>query len=223
MKNKIKLFCTCILIAFITITGKTSYAQDEEEETTNEFETRTEFGLSYKAFKKLKFNFAPQLRFDESFSLDKYLFELGAEYKASKLFDLEATYRYVINPRDTKDTEYFNRYSFSATAHKKFDRFESAFRLRYSNDADDENEDEEFLRYKGSVEYNIAKCKFTPSAAIEAFQQLGGDGLYKIRYAAGLDYKLNKKNYIGVSYKFDYYKTEYVNKHILSIGYKIKL
>ncbi len=227
MKYRKKITYAFILATLIAVTGNTSFAQDDEEEETvteNTFETRTELGLSYKLSKKIKLSFAPEFRFDEDCALDKYLFEAGAEYKAAKFLDLEATYRYVINPRDTKDTEYFGRYSFSAIANKKFNRFETAFRLRYSNDNDDESSDEEFFRYKASVEYNIPKCKLTPFIAVEAFQQLGDDsGLYKMRYATGFDYKLFKNNYIGASYKFDYYKTEYLNKHILGIRYKIKL
>ena len=164
----------------------------------------------------------PQFRFDENFSLDKYLFEGEAEYKVAKFLDVAATYRFVVNPRDTKDTEYFNRYGFSATAGKKFGNFESAFRLRYSNYADDDVSDKSFMRYKASLKYDIKDCKLTPFVAAELFQQTDGGNLYKMRYSSGFDYKLFKKNYIGVSYKFDYYNTDYLNKHIISLGYKIK-
>ncbi len=194
----------------------------QAQEVTNEFQTRTELELVYKPVKKLKLTFMPQLRFDENFSLDKYLFEGEAEYKLTKFLDVAATYRFVVNPRDTKDTEYFNRYGFSATAGKKFGNFEPAFRLRYSNYADDDVSDKSFMRYKASLKYDIPKCKLTPFVAAELFQQTDGGDLYKMRYSTGLDYKLFKKNFIGVSYKFDYYNTDYLNKHIISLGYKIK-
>ncbi|NQU53252.1 MAG: DUF2490 domain-containing protein [Bacteroidetes bacterium] len=211
--EKISWIAMVLLFAFTTT---------KAQELENEFQTRTELKLSYKPLKKLKLSFIPELRFDENFSLDKYLFEGGAEYKPVKFLELEATYRFVVNPRDIKDTEYFNRYAFSATAKKDFNRLESAFRLRYSNDADDDITDKEFLRYKARLKYDIANCKITPFVATEAFQQLDGGGLYKMRYSTGLDYKLFKKNYIGVSYRFDYYKNEYKNRHIISLGYKIK-
>ena len=78
------------------------------------------------------------------------------------------------------------------------------------------------MRYKASLDYNIPNSKITPFVAVEAFQKLSDADLYKMRYAAGFDYKLFKKNYIGVDYKFDYYQNEYKNRHILSVGYKIK-
>lgn len=218
MNKKIRIIFACILVVIITIAGKTSTAQEIE----NDFQTRTELELTYKPVKKLKLSFSPQLRFDENFSLDKYLFEGGAEYKAFKFLELGATYRFVVNPRDTKDTEYLNRLAFSATVKKKFGDFEPAFRLRYSNYADDDVSDKSFIRYKASLKYDIPDCKITPFVAAELFQQTDGGDLYKMRYSTGLDYKLFKKNYIGVSYKFDYYNTDYLNKHIISLGYKIK-
>lgn len=215
---KTKIIYTYGLIALLILAGKTSGAQEVE----NEYQSRTEIKLSYKPLKKLKLSFTPEFRFDENFSLDKYLFEGGLEYKPLNFLELEATYRYVINPRDNKDTQYFNRFALSATAKKEFNRFEPAFRLRYSNDADDDITDKEFLRYKASLDYDIPNFKLTPFIAAEAFQQLDWGGLYKLRYSTGFDYKLFKKNYIGLSYKFDYYQNEYRNRHIISLGYKIK-
>lgn len=164
----------------------------------------------------------PQLRFDKDFSLDKYLFETGAEYKALKFLELGASYSFIANPRETKDTEYFNRYALSATVEKEYGRFEPSFRLKYSNYADDDVSDKNFIRYKAALKYNIPDCKISPNVGAELFQQFDEGDLYKMRYSAGLDYKLFKKNYIGVSYKFDYYNKEYTNKHIFSLGYKIK-
>jgi len=214
MKTRITIFILTILL----IVGKNTFAQDTE----NEFQTRTKLDLSFKPFKKFKLNISPEFRFNEDFSLDKYHFEAEAEYKLLKFLELGATYRFVVNPRDTKDTEYFNRYAFSTTAKKEFGRFEPAFRLRYSNYADDDVSDKNFMRYKASLKYDIPDCKITPFVAAELFQNADGGDMYKMRYSTGIDYKLFKKNYLGVSYKFDYYNTEYLNRHIISLGYKIK-
>lgn len=212
-KNRISALALLLLL-LVTTVG----AQDVE----NELQLRTKLDLSFKPIKKVKFTISPELRFDENFSPDKYLFEAGVEYKAFKFLELGATYRFVANTRETKDTEYFNRYALSATAKKEFGRFEPAFRLKYSNYADDDVSDKNFMRYKASLKYDIADCKITPFVAAELFQDFDSGDLYKMRYSAGLDYKLFKKNYIGVSYKLDYYNKDYLNKHIISLGYKIK-
>ncbi len=217
MKTRILIQAFIITAAIFTATVKT-YAQEVE----NQFETRTEVELSFKPLKNLKLTFIPELRFDENLALDKYLFEGEADYKLAKYLSVGTTYRLVVNPRDTKDTEYFNRFGFNITAKKEIGRFEPAFRVEYSNYADDEITDKEFLRYKASVKYDIKNFKLTPFVAAEAFQDLSGSQLYKMRYATGFDYKLFKNNYLGAAYKLDYYNNEYKNKHIFSVGYKIK-
>ena len=218
MKYKNKKIYNFAFIILLLLASTKNQAQEIE----NNFQTRTSAEFSFEPLKKLKLNLIPEVRFDENFALDKYLFEGEAVYKPVKFLSLGATYRFGGNLKDNKDTEYFNRFAFSATAKKEFKRFESAFRLRYTNDADDEVSNEDFLRYKASLKYNVRKSKITPFVGVEAFQRLSDAELYKMRYIAGIDYKLFKKNYLGVSYKFDYYKTEYLNKHIISLGYKIK-
>lgn len=193
------------------------------QEVENEVQTRTSVKASFKPVKKLKISISPELRFDEKFTLDKSLIEGEIEYKAMKFLTLGAAYRFVANQRETKDAEYLHRFAYSATAKKDFNRFETSFRLRYSNYADEEEgEGTEFLRYKIACKYDIPKCKITPFVSAEMFQDLDASALHKMRYAAGANYKLFKKNSIGVSYKLDYYNKEYRNKHIISLGYKIK-
>jgi len=187
----------------------------------NEHQTRTSISLSKKLNKKLKLCISPELRLDENFALDKYQFEAELGYQLIKILSLEATYRFIGNLRDSKDTEYLNRYAISATLKKEFNRFEPSIKINYTDYTDDDDS-KEFLRYKTSVKYNIPKCKITPSFGIEFFQQLNDGDLYKMRYSTGIVYKLCKKNYLGAYYKLDYYLTEAKNKHILGVNYKIK-
>ena len=214
--NYIKSICWLVALLAITNVAKA-------QEVENEFQTRTSVKLSFKPLKKVRFNLSPELRFDENMKLDKSLIEGELEYKAFKFLTLGAAFRYIANQRENKDTEYLSRFSYSATADKKFGDFKADFRLRYSNYADEDDDDAlDFLRYKVSLKYDIPKCKINPFVSAEMFQELSGSSVYKTRYAVGANYKLFKKNYLGVSYKFDYYRSEYKNKHILGIGYKIK-
>ncbi len=195
-------------------------AQDVE----NDFQYRTSFTLNTKLVKKLKLNLSPEMRFDEAFAMDKYLIEAKLAYKPLKFLAVGANYRFIGNIKKDKSTEYLHRFAFSTTFSKDFGRFKPAIRIMYSDYADDdESKDDKFMRYKGKIEYDIAKCKLTPFIGVEAFQQMSDSKLYKMRYSVGADYKLFKKNYLGVSYKLDYYQLEYRNKHIFSLGYKLKL
>lgn len=186
-----------------------------------ETEIRTSFTLSTKPVKDLKLSFSPELRFDDSFSLDKYFLEGKAKYSFSRYLSLIAGYRFYGNERDNKDTEYYSRYELGTKFEKWIWRIESSLKVCYTNNSDDD-EDGKFLRYKAKFKYDIKKCKFTPYLGAEAFHQLNENDLHKMRYFAGVDYKLCKKNFLCFNYKFDYFMNEYKNKHILSIGYKLK-
>ncbi|MCW3804903.1 DUF2490 domain-containing protein [Plebeiibacterium marinum] len=204
-----------IAILFINVIA---FAQDVE----NEYQTRTAFELAFKPVKRVKLSITPEFRFDENYALDKSLIEGEASYKAMKMLTFSGSYRFIANQRETKDTEYLNRYALGASLEKKIKKFETSFRLRYSNYSDDDGEENDFMRYKLSLKYDIPKCKVTPFVAWEVFQQLSNSEMYKNRFALGFDYKLFKKNSVGIDYKFDYYNNEYLNKHIVSIGYKLK-
>ncbi len=191
------------------------------QEVENDFQARTSLSLSTKLSKKLKLSFSPELRFDDSFSIDKTVLEGAASYKLIKNLSLGAAYRFYSNKRETKSTEYYSRYDLSLKYKKSFNRFEPSLKVSYANYSDDDAESD-VLRYKAAVEYDIKKSKFTPYAGLEAFQETSNSELLKMRYFVGSDYKINKKNYININYKFDYFQNEYKNKHIVSIGYKLK-
>lgn len=198
----------------------------DAQEIENDFQYRSSFQLSLKPAKKLKLSFTPELRFNDEFSLSSYLIESELTYKPLKYLYLGGNYRFTINPRDSKETEYNHRFGLSATVKKKFDRFTPALRVFYTNYADDDSEDNSdnnFMRYKLSLNYNIKKCKLTPTIGAELIQQLENNEIYKMRYSANLNYKLFKNNYLSLNYKLDYYIKEYRNKHIISLSYKLKL
>lgn len=205
-------------MAIVTFTQMPLSAQELDSDYQSRLSTTLRFDLT----KDLKLNVTPELRFDDEFTLDKSLLETELEYKALKHLSLSTAYRFVINNRANKDTEYLHRIALGATVKKKIMRFTPGFKLSYSNYADDDVSDKAFLRYKGFLKYDIPNCKLTPYASVEAYQELENYDLYKIRYQAGMDYKLKKNNYLGLSYKFDYYLKEYTNKHIISVAYKIK-
>lgn len=193
----------------------------QAQEVEDELQTRTSFTASTKLFKDFKISISPELRFDEDFSLDKYLVETELSYKLFKSFSLGAGYRLYADLKDSKSTEYNNRFSLSAKYEGSFYQFDPSFKIMYTNFSDDQ-EDSKLFRYKAAVKYNIDKCRFTPYAGIEAFQQTENGELHKMRYLIGTDFKLFKKNHIDLSYKLDYYQNELKNKHIISIGYKLK-
>ncbi len=188
---------------------------------TNDFQTRTEVKLSFEPLDKLTLSLNPEVRWDESFQVGKYMLESGISYKPVKGLTLGGTYRFIINPRTTKATEYLHRFALYTSYKKKIERFEPSLRIKYTNFTEDISLGE-FLRYRAKLKYDIKGSKITPMLSAEAFHELSGNQIYKMRYAIGAEYKLNKKSSIGLGYMLDYYMTEYQNKHIIKVGYKYK-
>lgn len=213
-----------IIIVLLLFIALPLLAQETEADTEveNDYEYRTSFKLSFKPIKKLKINLTPEFRFKDDFSVDRYLMETEVVYKPIKHFFVGGNYRFVVNPRNQKTTEYLHRFGVTTTYKRKFDRFEPAVRLSYTNYADDDDVDDNFLRYKAALGYDIKGCKLTPTLSAELFHQIADNEMYKVRYKLGLDYKIFKNNYIGASYRLDYYLKKYENNHIFSIGYKLK-
>ena len=158
---------------------------------------------------------------DESFSVDKYLLESTLSYKPLKGLELGGSYRFIINPRDEKATEYLNRFALYAKYAYKIQRWKPSLRIKYTNYTEDISTGT-FLRYRAKLNYDIKNCKITPMASVEAFQDLGDNQIYKLRYGLGARYKFNKHSSIDLGYNLDYYMQEYLNKHIIKIGYRYK-
>lgn len=217
MKEKLPIIHMLLPLILLTLISQYLGAQTVE----NDFQSRTELKLSYEPIDKIRLSVTPEVRLDESFKMDKFLLEAGVQYKPFKVFSIGGSYRFIANTRNTKSTEYLHRFALDATYSKKIERWKPSFRLRYTNyTEDDANSD--FLRYKAKVEYNIKNFKLSPVVGVEAFHELSDNEFYKMRYTLGFDYKLNKQNAISVGYKLDYYLQEYLNKHIVYVGYKFK-
>lgn len=193
------------------------------------------FGADFqiKLAKGLKLELAPELRFNDAF--DCLNLNAGVSYRTFGVIYWGANYRLVCDrevagvvdsgfiTRTEYEWEYLHRYAFDVTYKDNFGRFTPSFRLRYNNYTDDDNSDQGFLRYRAKLEYNIHKCKLTPSLYAELFHGLDVGMLSKMRYSAELDYKVNKQSSFSVGYKLDYFLLEYKNAHIFTLGYKLKL
>ena len=191
------------------------------QEITNDFQTRTDVKLSYEPLDKLTLSLNPEIRWDESFVVSKYMLQTDISYKPLKGLTLGGSYRFIINPRTTKATEYLHRFALFTSYKKKVERFEPSLRVKYTNYTEDISLGE-FLRYRAKLEYDIKGSKITPLISAEAFHDISGGQIYKMRYALGAEYKINKKSSIGLGYMLDYYMLDYRNKHIIKLGYKYK-
>lgn len=206
-----------VLLAFLTIVSILS-AQDVE----NELQSRIGAELNYELGEQLDLSFSPEFRLDEDYALDEYHMNLQLEYKVFDMLSVGAKYGVIGNIKKNSDTEYLGRYSLNAVVDHKLGRFTPSFRLMYSNYADDEEDDKQYLRYRAGVKYNIKSCKITPYALTELFHNVSNSELHKMRYSFGASYKLMKNNSIKLGYKLDYFYQDNLNKHIVELSYKYK-
>ena len=80
------------------------------------------------------------------------------------------------------------------------------------------------LRSRLQVNYDIPKCKFEPFANVEMFNDK--DGIAKMRYQAGTDYKIKKRHVLSLTYRYQSVNSNdddnEVNCHMIGLGYKFK-
>lgn len=214
MKEHFKVgICISILSFLFCATG---VAQEVDNQLHSRFSTE----LSYKPFKKVSLDFIPEVRFEDGFSLDKYLVEVDLSYKVNSFISTSLLYRFVGDRNKDLEIDYKNMFGAYVVFKQDLNRFKGSLRLRYSCYYDEGSATDQTLRYKFQVKYNIKKCKITPLVVVEPFQSISSGQLEKMRYAAGLRYKLNKHNEVGFDYKLDYYMLEYTNRHIVNFVYK---
>lgn len=223
MKLIIGLLTLPFLVAF------SSFAQEGPA-------TWLELELSKKIVKNLKVEFNPELRLSSGFEMDSYILEGGLSYKIHDYLTLAGYYRYENERNYREKREIFewepsNRLAFDAKTGFEWKRFDTQFRLRYTNgsdfDSSTDNKDS-FFRYRAKIGYDIRGNKINPFATVEAFHDLVLEDFDKMRYTLGLTYPINKTSEIGLFYRLQDYleiidRNSKESLHILGLGYSLKL
>lgn len=180
---------------------------------------------------------------------------LGLDYKICNNLKATAGYTYIHQRTIDEITKKGNvipaywqpkhRASFALTGNLKLGRFTLSLRERYQYtyrtsqwvpkfESDGvtpkgnewvDAKGKHVLRSRLEVEYNIAKCKFTPYASCEMYNSFNDNfGIEKVRYTIGTSYKINKKNSISLYYRYIANgDDDEEGGHIIGIGYKFKL
>ncbi len=220
-----------ILLSLLLMMVTSSYADGTRADIEKESNWRLGTDFQIKLAKGLKLDIEPELRLNDG--LDSFLLNGGLSLRTFGFIYWGASYRLVCD-REISGTTNFStryeyewdisgRYAFDVSYKDDFGRLTPSFRVRYNNYTDEDLSDEKFMRYRAKLEYNIRKCSFTPSVYTELYHGLDEGMLSKIRYAAEVEFKANKKSSLSFGYKLDYFLLKYKNKNIFSVGYKCKL
>ena len=185
---------------------------------------------------------------------DRATFSGSAEYK-HRFFKVDAGYKYMMTRSDARITNKGNfipaywigrhRYFASLSGKLKVGRFELSLREhyqmthrlgkwvpKYASDHVTPKQDEwiapkdrHVLRSRVACEWNIRKCRFTPFASVEIYDDLqSGFEVEKLRYTLGTEYKINRHNRVEIFYRFlQGVAGDEENCNIIGIGYSFKL
>lgn len=176
---------------------------------------------------------------------------VGVEYKVLSGLKLDAGYKFMRdhslpewNEEKQEETE-----AYWGTKHRVYASFTASFKARnvkfslrerwqytYRREVPDVTYDwnkdrlepvkgkgKNVVRSRLQVSYDKKKAWYEPYASVEVYI---ADGLDKMRYTAGCEFKLNKHNAVDVFYRYEdlYENDNYNNRdsHILGVGYKFK-
>ncbi|MDX1284658.1 MAG: DUF2490 domain-containing protein [Draconibacterium sp.] len=190
---------------------------------TKKFGTWIEFEFSKELFKKFELSFIPEVRLQDDFTVDEYLFDSKLSYEPMKYLTLATTYRINTNVRN-KGNETTKRFVFDATGKKGFGRFDASLRARLTNytDLEDGEEKANHFRPRLKLTYDIKGNKIRPFASYELFHNLSDKELTKTRFDLGFTRKIGELHRIGLYYRLHNYTSDKNSINILGIDYRLK-
>ena len=210
-----------LIIFFIIICLPVSAKSDDDAE--NEYNTWISAAVKHDFSKKFRLKITPELRLTSDFEWNKFLIEGELEYELLKYLGISGGYRFTIDNNGSKDDTHLQRFFLDINTSTKINRFKPKFRLKYTNESRlDKDKQYNYLRYKGSIDYNIRDSKINPFVSIEAFHSLDDQMIDKLRYHIGAEYKINKHHQVEAGYMLDSFTDENKYSHIVGLKYDFK-
>jgi hypothetical protein len=190
---------------------------------TEKFGTWIEVDITKKFLKKFEFSFIPELRLQDDFTVDEYIFEGKLGYGPFKFLDIAAAYRVNTNVKNSGN-EVSQSAVFDVTGKTDYKRFTGSLRARFTNDTDggDVPWESYYFRPRAKLAYNIKGIKAEPYISYEIFHSFREHEYYKARFDVGFSRKFNKKHEVGLYYRLNDYFSEKSSIHILGINYGFK-
>lgn len=179
---------------------KASYYDDDDEVVTRDI------GIRAGDLKRSAQYWGVRHRFDVS---------LTGSYKFGKLdLSLRERWQYTYRPEHTVDnrTIYYDEEEDEPVPAGISDGKSHTYKAKGKN----------VLRSRLQAEYKTKGFPITPFANVELFN---GWALEKIRYTAGAEYKINKKNSVELFYRYQHVNDDSddePNRHIIGLTYKVK-
>lgn len=170
---------------------------------------------------------------DDVGAIDRWSGTVGLSYKVCNFLKVGGDYVFIRYNHVRRGWETGHRYNLYATGSYTWKAFTLSLRERYQHTykrgvpgTDTSANPADIFRSRLQLAYDIKNSAFKPYASMELFHRLNdpqNNGLDKIRYTLGTEYKLNERSTFNVYYRYETVRDDDPNLHILGIGYAIKL
>jgi len=153
-----------------------------------------------------------QARFYDGSGLKSWLADGGLEYKVNKYVSAGVFYRHIRRRKFDNDLgtySYSTRHRFYGNINVRYkvtDWLRVEYRFRYQNQFKDDQAGivatGSYFRHRLELAYKT-KSPFSPYLSADVFYQIKA-GFDQVRYKAGCDYDINKRNSVGIACFADY-------------------
>jgi hypothetical protein len=197
----------------------------------SDFQLWTEAGVRVKLAKKWRLQFDQHVRFDHDLSAtDSIMPEIAVSYRPARFIRLEAGYRYIAEPVDSREDTYlesWQRFFADVQLRHRFKPVTLRYRLRFEEEFGWPWRNDEELVAQHTVRNRLgAEVKlpggFVPFLSAELFLRIDDpDGaLHKWRATAGLDWEIGP-HVVTVFYRMEDMLDDAGDptRHILGTGY----
>jgi hypothetical protein len=208
------------LLSVLFISVVFSFASNAK---TEKFGTWVELTFTKKFLKDFEFSFIPEIRLQDDFTVDEYIFEGKLGYDPFKFLGFAAAYRLNTNVKKNEN-EISHSAVFDVTGKTDFGRFKGSLRARFTNDTDggDVPWESFYFRPRAKLAYNIKGVKIEPYVSYEVFHSFREHEIFKGRVDVGFNRKFRKKHEVGLYYRLNDYFSDRNSIHILGINYGFK-
>lgn len=226
--NRIKIVIILLTIfPFLCLT-----AQDKKE---IDFGTSLSFEIQKDITRRITLSGEEELRLiTNNIGFDRSMTSLGADYSIiSKRLKIGAYYSFIYTYNNDFYYEMRNRLFLSLSYKQPLGDFTLSWRGRFQGTYRDESKGEYktnpkyILRNKFDLEYTVFGSPWTPYVSVDLLNTTNdptGNDFYRIRYQAGVNWRLNRTDYMKFFMRFDdNFSSKDPNIVSLGFGYQIKL
>lgn len=224
-----KILPGLIFFTSLILLSVRGFAQEKDFQSWNEFE------LEKKLSKKLTLSLSEEFRFvNNATQFDKWASSFGGNYGINKYVEIGLFYRYAYSRDLDGENENGHRVYGDIAFSYKIQRVSASYRMRYQYQVTtpyisrEGISNEQYLRNRIKVKYNVPKIPLNPYVEIEYYYSLNnpyGQDIDRSRYTLGADYSITKHLSAGLYYRIQYRRESFnnpQNSYVLgtSVGYR---